>query len=489
MKPSLKNPQKGKKARKDRLNGPKKGRISKKTIKQNGGIKSSKSDRVGSEDDCGSIEIKKKPSKVELKSVIEALKKDSGLVVVRKALKYIPFYLKSEGLTKKLLTEIIRLWAESSEKIRVVCLLCLIRIYTKLNDKEKRQLVIKKLYTTFLEKCRVTKHETMSMIGFMRHSLIELYKLDANVAFKQAQTSCQQLTLTLKNAFTHKNEETYKTVLNWQYANCLILLSSLISSQEEDSPMKSLTHQVIQLNLGAINLLTSPRYYPFYCHLIENLINLSLSRNQFIPILPIMLNILTRIEVPLDNKIKKKGKNAENGKKKSKKTEKDRDEDDSGSSELDDEDDSDDRILDDNSSEDEGEKERKETKTYNMDLLNHVSLDESHSTEYNNAVLDKIHELMVRYMASQCHRIAFPELVFLPRVQMRKWMKKNPGKAAQKFKVLLEKVKTDCTKIEDARKSVDFAFNDYSAIDAWEKRMKDSNKLVLIKMIELLKSE
>ena len=255
------------------------------------------------EDDLGG---KKRPSKVQQKAVIEALKKDADLLTVRKALKYVPYYLKSEGLTKKLLKEIIRLWAESSEKIRVICLLCLIRIYTKINDKERRQLIIKSLYTTFLGKCGIAKFETMSMISFMRHSLTELYKIDPQIAYRQAQTACQQLSTTLQSATKHKNEESYKSVLNWRFANCLILLSQLITSQGDDSPVNKLTQQVIELNLGAISLLTSPRYYPYYCHLLENLIHLSISAKVFIPILPIILGILKRLSFPIEKKIKPK---------------------------------------------------------------------------------------------------------------------------------------------------------------------------------------
>lgn len=398
--------------------------------------------------------IKRKPSRGELKSVIKALEKDPGLLVVRKALKYIPHYLKSEGLTKKLLKEIIKLWAEAGEKVRIVCLLCLIRIYTKLQDKERKQLVIKKLYSSFLEKCRITKLETMSMIGFMRHSLIELYKLDPQIALKQVQSSCQQLTLTLKNALTHRNEESYRTVLNWQFANCLILLSSFISTQDDDKHITSLTHQVIQLNLGAIGLLTSPRYYPYYCHLLENLINLSSAKRLFIPILPTILSILDRLQLPkktqtMDDKAKKGG------------------------------------VDEDEDAEDDLEK-KESVKEYNMDLLNHVSLEEAHSPQYNIAVLDKIYELILKYLASQCHKIAFPELVLFPCVQLKKWIKKNHGQHSQKFQVLLEKVKSDSERLVEARKSASFAFTDYAAVDAWEKKMKDSNKQSLARFVEKL---
>jgi len=440
------------KSSKTKLRSTLKGRIQKSKPVRNGISKRKDAgDESISADD--SLVVKKRPSKGELKLVIETLKKDPTLLVVRKTLKYVPYYLKSEGLTKKLLKEVIRLWSESSEKIRVICLLCLIRIYTKLKDSEKKQLVIKKLHTTFLEKCRITKYETMSMIGFMRHSLIELYKLDPKIAFKQAQTSCQQLAISLKNATTHKNEETYKSVLNWQFANCLILLSQLITSQGSESSVKSLSHQVIQLNLGAINLLMSPRYYPFYCHLIENLIHLSISENVFIPILPMITTILKRIEMPLDRKLEKlkKGPLKQNG------------------------------------SEEHEEDIEEEKKEYNIELLNHVSLDEAHSHDYSLAVLDKLYELCLLYLSSQCHRIAFPELVFLPCVNLKKWLKKNPGSPTQKFRSLMEKIKSDCERIEESRKSVDFSFSDYNAVDAWEKKMKDSNKLCLPKLYEKFK--
>lgn len=413
--------------------------------------------------------VLKKPSKTELKAVISSLQKDSKLI--KRALRYIPYYLKSQALTKKLLKEIIRLWSEAGEKVRVICLLCLIRIYTKLQDKELKQMVVKKLYSTFLDKCRITKHETMSMIGFMRHSLIELYKIDPQIAFKQAQTSCQQLTLTLKNALTHKNEETYKTVLNWQFANCLILLSNMIISHEDDSPVKSLTHQVIQLNLGALNFLRSPRYYPYYCHLIENLIKLSESTGMFIPVIPHMMSILDKLQIPKQVKSEKKngGKSKARTKREVEQSE-DEIEDDNDDEGGDDDDD-------DNNTDDKNVK-----KEYNMELLNHVSLEEAHSLEYNIAVVNKIYELILTYLASQCHKIAFPELVLLPCIQIKKWAKKNPGPHAQKFKILLEKIKTDCDKSEEIRRNVSFSFTDFTAVDAWEKRFRDSNKLSLPKL-------
>lgn len=455
---------------KKRLNGTSKGKITKKSKKLsaldgkkatrpngrskkgNGKTKSRINDDL---DEISKVEFKKKPSKAELKLLVEHLNKDPKLLFIRKALKYIPHYLKSEGLTKKLLKVVIKLWAEAGEKVRVVCLLCLIRLYTKMKEKEKKQLVIKQLYNTFLDKCRITKLETMSMIGFMRHSLIELYKIDPDIAFAQAQTSCQQLTLTLKNAFNHKNEETYKTVLNWQFANCLILLSNLIISQDDESRIRSLTHQVIQLNLGALNFLSSPRYYPFYCHIIENLINLSSSSKLFIPVLPHILSILDKIQLTKALKEEAKNKNKTKAKPKSKSDGKEED------------------------------VEEKEPKEYNMDILNHVSLDEAHCFDYNVAVLDKLHELLKRYLASQCHKIAFPELVLLPSVQLKKWLKRNPDKHTEKFKTLLDKMKADCEKIEQARQTADFSISDNNAVDAWEKRMRDSNKLSLAKLNEI----
>lgn len=415
----------------------------------------------------------KKPSKSELKAVISSLQRDSKLI--KRALRYIPYYLKSQGLTKKLLKEIIRLWSEAGEKVRVICLLCLIRIYTKLQDKELKQLVVKKLYSTFLDKCRITKYETMSMIGFMRHSLIELYKIDPQIAFKQAQTSCQQLTLTLKNALTHKNEETYKTVLNWQFANCLILLSSMIISHEDDSPVKALTHQVIQLNLGALNLLRSPRYYPYYCHLIENLIGLSESTGMFIPVIPQMMSILDKLQILKQVKSEKKNGSDDSKKRTKSKVEQ---------SEEEMEDDNDEEGGDDYDDGDNDNANEKVKKEYNMELLNHLSLEEAHSLEYNIAVVNKIYELMLTYLASQCHKIAFPELVLLPCIQMKKWAKKNPGPHAQRFKFLLEKIKSDCDKSEENRRNVSFSFTDFTAVDAWEKRFRDSNKLSLPKLVK-----
>lgn len=434
---------------------------------------------------------KKKPSKADLKAIIAEMKNDDvKLVIVRTALKYIPHYLKSTGLTKRVIKEVIRLWSVASEKIRVICLLFLIRIYTKIKDKQLKETIVKKLYSSFLEKCRITKQETMSMIGFMRHSLIELYKLDSQIAFKQAQLAVQQLSITLKQAKTNKNEETLKSVLNWQYANCLILLSTLITSN--DSQILSLTNQVIQLNLDAIDLITSPRYYGFYCHLIENLIKISTATGLFIPVLPIIVGFIDGLDIPRDD-IDKKKKDLTNGSSKAVNKNKSRNSDGDSDEEDDDDDDSDigDEFEDDDirmGDDYKTKEDRKKTKSYNMNLLNHVSHEEAHAMDYKEAVLGKLYELLVRYLASQSHRIAFPELTLLSSVQLKKWFKRNHGPKTQIFKTLLDKIKVDSEIIEERRKSIDFVFNNYAAVDAWEKKTKDSNKLSLPKLLSTIDS-
>lgn len=379
--------------------------------------------------------ISKKPSKLELKNVIASLKKGDGnnLLTVKKALKYIRFYMKSEGLTNKLLKEIIKHWAESSEKVRVICLLCIVRIFTKIKDKTRRQDLVKSLYTSFLEKCKITKRDTMSMISFMRHSIIEIYRLDSQLALKQAQNACAQLTSTLKNATIHKNEDSYRAVMNWQYANCLILFSDLMIAFCDDISYKKLTNQFIELNIGALNLFSSPRYYPFYCHLIDNLINISAATGLFIPVLPTLIDILTRIKQPKEStKNKKQNEDEEN------------------------------------SDQEEDEHQQKE---YNLDLLNHVSLEEAHSESYQKAVLNQISELLVKYLSSQRHKISFPELTLIARVHIKKWVKNN-FRISSTFKSILQKIEEDGFRIEKKRSNVEFAFDNLPAVDAWEREMK-----------------
>lgn len=356
-----------------------------------------------------------------LKLLINELQQDPKLSTIIKATRLVSCYLKSEALTNRLLKEVIRLWAEAGEKIRVICLVCLIRIYTRLHDQERKLRLLKKLLAIFTEKSRITKIGTISLIGFMRHSLVELFKIDNSISSSLAHKSCQQLTLSLKNAAKQKSES-QKNVLNWQFANSLTLLTSFVASCEDEP----LTHQVIQLNLGALALQSSPTYYPYYCHLLENLVNLSISKTHFIPILPMLLAILDKLQLPV-------------------------------------------------------KKDANEGEEFDIDLLNHVSLAEVHHPKYILAVADKIHQLMVKLLASQCHKIAFPELVLFPCVQLKKWIKKNSTPEAQKFKTLLEKIKSDSDKIAEERKSSTFAFTDYAAVDAWEKKMKDSNKLSLNK--------
>lgn len=370
----------------------------------------------------------KRPSKIskhELKEILEGLKKDATLILARKALRCLPSYLKSTGLTKKLVKEMIRLWAGSHEKIRVICLLCLIRLFRK-QPQPIKEMITKRMYTSYNNNINIkTNTEAFPLLVFMRQSLVEIYSLDPALAYKQGFLFCKQLASTLKNAYENKID-TYKTVYNWQFLSCLTLWSNLVASLMPHKHIEPLVNPVIQLHMGTLNLISSPRYHPMYLHLIANLVHISVKLDVFIPVLPLLNSILDRLKVNQNNKSSKK-------------------------------------------------------ESFNFDVLIHVSESEIQSRLYFDATSDRVYQLMVKYLASQCHRIAFPELCLISKVQIKKFVKENK-KESGKFRNLLTKLEENIKFIEDRRQTVDFAFTNFAAIDAWEKATKDTGRLALVKL-------
>lgn len=127
----------------------------------------------------------------------------------------------------------------------------------------------------------------------MRRCLVDLYGLDMASSYQHAFVYIRQLAIHLRNALTLKQKESYKHVYNWQYVNCLKAWGSIIASYPDENQLKPLVYPLVQVITGTIRLVPTSKYFPLRFHCIQILIQLAMSTRRYIPIAPMLLEMLS----------------------------------------------------------------------------------------------------------------------------------------------------------------------------------------------------
>ena len=86
----------------------------------------------------------------------------------------------------------------------------------------------------------------------MQRSLIELYSLNAGLAYEHVFVYVRQLAIHLRNAMTTKKKETYQAVYNWQFIHSVTLWAKLLSANSQVEQLRSLIYPLVQIIVGTI---------------------------------------------------------------------------------------------------------------------------------------------------------------------------------------------------------------------------------------------
>ncbi|KAG9511270.1 Nucleolar complex protein 2-like protein, partial [Fragariocoptes setiger] len=376
--------------------------------------------------------------KAKLRKILDSLKEEVTLAKAHEALETLPSFLKFRSLTKQLLKIIIKSWSHSAEKIKVVDLLIIIRIFRQQNSVLKA-IITKKMYRDFVAASKNVNVHNLASVNFMRGSLVELYSLDHKIAHDQANMFCRHLASMLKDAFENSAKTEYKSIMNWQFVNQLTLWALVIAKLMPSSVIEPLINPIVQLHYGSLALINSPNYYPFYCHIISNLVEISKSLEAYVPVLPFAVSLLTRIKPPsVEKKIKDKS-----------------------------------RIKSSNNSkidiEDSGADGKKENK-FNFDLLVSVVPEKNKLPAYTHAASSRLCDLIVDYLDGQCNRVTFPEICLLAKIQIKKYIKLHKQtEVAQRLRKIVEAMEADIKHVEGQRQTIQVDFSNLPAIASWER--------------------
>lgn len=221
----------------------------------------------------------------------------------------LPYILSFKKLIREICRTVSSIYASPSHAdVTRIAAFMVLRQLTVIGDPSIREAVLKASYQGIVQGSRNTTIHNLTGINLMKNSGVELWGLvDASQAYTQAFTFIRQLAIHLRNSILNKtkDKENYKQVYNWQFVHSLDfwsrVLSTYCSSNAEAtagkaSPLKPLIYPLVQIALATTRLLPTPSYYPLRFHLIRLLVRLARTTETYIPLAPILLEVLNSPE-------------------------------------------------------------------------------------------------------------------------------------------------------------------------------------------------
>lgn len=340
---------------------------------------------------------------------------EMAALVLSSVLAVLPYYISQRKVLKHILVAATELWS-SSPKIEIQ-----IASFAFLNNAVKEypnsllEIVLRSTYSTFLKNSRVTNIYTMPQLNFCKNSVAELFGLNESLSYQIGFEYIRQLAIHLRNSIsaTSKAKEGYKTIYNWQFCHSLDFWSRVIARQSnpeieaqrnksKGSPLRQLIYPLVQVTLGTIRLIPSPQFFPLRFYLTRSLIRLSQSSGVYIPLFPLLSELLS------SNTLTKKPK----------------------ASNL---------------------------AAFDFDheiRANQAYLD---SKVYQDGVCEQFIELVGEFFVLHCKSIAFPELVTPAVITLRRFIKSSPNARLNKqLQQVVEKLNSNADFISKKRSNVDY---------------------------------
>ncbi|KAF9804095.1 hypothetical protein SFRURICE_020523, partial [Spodoptera frugiperda] len=320
-------------------------------------------------------------------------------------------------IAKQALKKLLTFWSTGEETVRVLAFLCILRI-TRNQQSALLDQVLKAMYLTYVKNCKFVSPSTWPGINFMRRSLVEMFSLDLNVSYQHVFLYIRQLAIHLRNAIVVQKIENRQAVYNWQYVNSLHLWADLLGATSNKPQLQPLIYPLVMITTNTIKLVPTHQYYPLRFHCVEILINLSKESNNFVPVLPFLVEVLTSFDF---------------------------------------------------------NKKHKKVSMKPLDFSCILRLAKSQLMEngFKDSVIERLYALLLEYTANESHTIAFPDLTLLAVMQIKQFLKScSVSNYTKKMRQLVEKIEENSKFIERERAKISFSLSDEKMIVAWETNIK-----------------
>ncbi|EPY52794.1 noc complex subunit Noc2 family protein [Schizosaccharomyces cryophilus OY26] len=225
-------------------------------------------------------------------------------LLLRETQNVLPYMITYRKFLKQFVEAVVEVWSTNrDDSVRVSCVLVL-RSICLTADLTLLEFVFKHMYLTMIRICSYTTVHTLAAINFMKNSSADLFLLNPESCYLVTFRYIRQLAITLRNTIHQPKPETRKLVQSWSYVHAIDFWSRLLSratwlSREKGIAveMQSLVYPLVQIALGAMMISPSSQLYPMRFHVLRSLIYLSRHTGLFIPMAPVLFDVLDSPEL------------------------------------------------------------------------------------------------------------------------------------------------------------------------------------------------
>lgn len=236
---------------------------------------------------------------------------ETAALVLASLQEVIPFYISQRKILKEIFSSVVDVWAMTSQVETQIATYAFLNNVAREYPKSTLEIILKQTYSTFLKNCRKTNPHTLDLINFSKNSAAELFGIDEQLSYQVGFEYVRQLAIHLRNTITNTSnssetlgKDAYRSIYNWQFCHSLDFWSrvladhcnpekELVNHKNQESPLRSLIYPLVQVTLGTMRLIPTPQFFPLRFYLIRSLIRLSQGTGVYIPIYPLISEILT----------------------------------------------------------------------------------------------------------------------------------------------------------------------------------------------------
>ncbi|DBA84942.1 TPA: hypothetical protein ACH3X2_005684 [Trebouxia sp. C0005] len=199
-------------------------------------------------------------------------------------------------LQRKFLRQVLTIFGGADKAPRLQALL-FIRHMAAMLPPPALELALKGVYRTFVQNAKFVNAASVPHIHFMASCVVEMFGLDMAASYQQAFTGIRQLAVLLRGALAMRTKDAFREVYCWQTVNCLELWAKVLAAHADKQELRPLVYPLTQVLLGTVRLVPTPRYFPLRLRCIRALLGLGKAVGQFIPLSPLLLEMLQVIEL------------------------------------------------------------------------------------------------------------------------------------------------------------------------------------------------
>ncbi|GMM30283.1 mRNA-binding ribosome synthesis protein [Martiniozyma asiatica (nom. inval.)] len=358
---------------------------------------------------------------------------ETAALVLQSVNELLPYLISMRKLLKQIVTGVVNIWSSAKKLETQIAAFAFMNNAAKEYPKATLEIILKSSYSSFVKNCRKTSVHSMPQINFQKNSAAELFGLNEALGYQIGFEFIRQLAIHLRNSVNNPTKDSYKTIYNWQFCHSLDFWSRVISTQcnpdreignkkgSQESPLRQLIYPLVQVTIGAIRLIPTAQFFPLRFYLIRSLIRLSQNTGVFIPMFPLISEVLHSNQFSRRPKIE-------------------------------------------------------QLQAVDFENIIKVNKQYLNTKVFVDGISEQVIELISEYFVLYSKSVAFPELTTPPLIFLRRYLKKSKNpKFNKQLSILVDKLTANSKFIDQKRSTIEYGPKNKSEVSKflqdldWEK--------------------